>query len=118
VTVLAAESTGPVADVAVAGLLILACALVVLSALGVALMRGVYDRLHYASPASLAAALVAAAIVVRESFSLIGNKAILLAVLLLVASPLLAHVTARAARIREHGDWVLRPEDGVDVEEP
>jgi multisubunit Na+/H+ antiporter MnhG subunit len=117
-SVLAAESTGPVADVAVAALLVLACALVVLSALGVALMRGVYDRLHYTGPASLAAALVAAAVVVRESFSLIGNKAVLLAVLLLIASPLLAHVTARAARIREHGDWVLHPEDGVEVEEP
>jgi multisubunit Na+/H+ antiporter MnhG subunit len=118
VSVLAAESTGAVADVAVAALLVLACALVVLSALGVVLMRGVYDRLHYTGPPSLAAALVAAAVVVRESFSLIGNKAVLLAVLLLVASPLLAHVTSRAARIREHGDWVLRPDDGAEVEEP
>lgn len=116
--VLATESPGPLADVVVAALLVLACALIVLSALGVALMRGVYDRLHYTGPATLAAALVAAAVVVRESFSLIGDKAILLAVLLLVSAPLLAHVTARAARIREHGDWALRPDDGVEVEEP
>jgi monovalent cation/proton antiporter MnhG/PhaG subunit len=118
VSLLAAEATGPLADVVVAVLLVLACALVVLSALGVTLMPGVYDRLHFTGPAALAALLVAAAVVVRESFSLIGNKAILLAALVLASSPLLAHVTARAARIREHGDWKLRQRDRVEVEEP
>jgi energy-converting hydrogenase B subunit D len=98
VSALAAVSSGPFADVVVAVFLVLACALVAVSALGVTLMSGVYDRLHYTAPSALAAVLVAAAVVVRESFSLIGNKAILLGALLLASSPLLAHVTARAAR--------------------
>ncbi len=42
----------------------------------------------------------------RQGFSLIGNKALLLAVFVLVTAPVLSHVTARAARIRELGDVV------------
>ena len=72
----------------------------VLSAVGVLAMRSVYDRLHYVATASVGAALVCVAVTVRESFSLIGNKAIALAVFLLVTSPVLAHVTARALHDR------------------
>ena len=63
---------------------------------GVLLLRDALDRLHYLSPSSLAAALIAAAIVVRESFSQVGIYALLLAAFLLFAGPLLAHATARA----------------------
>jgi multicomponent Na+:H+ antiporter subunit G len=71
------------------GLELLACA-------GVTLMREPLDRVHYAGASAAAALLVAAAVLVRDSFSLIGNKAILVAVFILVTSPVLAHVTARA----------------------
>jgi multisubunit Na+/H+ antiporter MnhG subunit len=67
-------------------------------------MRGAYDRLHYTSPASFGAVLVAGAILVHEGFSMVADKALLLAGLLLFVSPLLVHVTARAARIRELGE--------------
>jgi multisubunit Na+/H+ antiporter MnhG subunit len=40
---------------------------------------------------------VAVAVVVHDSFSLIGNKALLLAAFLLVSGPVLTHVTARIA---------------------
>lgn len=81
----------------IAGVLVVAgTGLQVLACLGVALMRDPLDRLHYLGPSSLAGLLLAAALVVQESFSLIGNKAILLALLVLVTSPVLAHVTARA----------------------
>ena len=56
-----------------------------------------------------------AAVVVQKSFSLVGDKAILVAVFLLVVSPLLTHLTGRAARIAEHGDW---RHDDIEVEEP
>jgi len=48
---------------------------------------------------------------------MIALQATLLAGFLLFAAPALAHGTARAARIAEHGDW--RPQRGerVDVEE-
>ena len=67
-----------------------------LAVAGVVLLPETLDRLHYLAPSSLAAALIAAAIVVRESFSQIGIYALLLAGFLLFTGPILAHVTARA----------------------
>jgi multisubunit Na+/H+ antiporter MnhG subunit len=65
---------------------------------GVLLMRGALARLHYAGATTLGVLLIAAAVVVRESFSLIGSRAILVAAFFLVASPVLTHTTARALR--------------------
>jgi monovalent cation/proton antiporter MnhG/PhaG subunit len=106
-----------VRDVVVAILLVAGVGCILLSCAGVLVMRGVYDRLHFTSASTLGAAAIAVAVTVRESFSLIGNKALLLAAFFLVSSPVLVHLTARAARIREHGAWRLRPEE-LDVEEP
>jgi multisubunit Na+/H+ antiporter MnhG subunit len=60
------------------------------------LMRDALDRLHYTGAGALAALLVAAAVVVRDSFSLIGNKAIVVALLVLLTAPVLMHYTAQA----------------------
>ena len=105
-----------VRDAAVYALLAAGLGLIGLSVLGVAFMRGVYDRLHYAGPAALGGAALCAAVVVRHSFSLIGNKALVLGLFLLAGSPVLVHATARAARIREHGRWSAR-DDRVEIEE-
>ena len=79
----------------------------VVACLGVVAMRDIYDRLHYVAPSTLGAILVTAAIWVREGPSMIALAATLLALFLVVAQPALAHGTARAARISEHGDWRL-----------
>lgn len=92
--------------------------LLVVSCLGVLVMRGVFDRLHFSSPAVLGAVFVVVAVLVKDSFSVIGDQALLVAVFLLVGSPILTHATARAARVDAHGDWRLRPEDKVEIEEP
>lgn len=89
-------------------LLLLACAL------GVLVMRSAYDRLHYASAAGWGAALVAVAILVRESWSLIADKALLTAAILVVCGPVLAHATARAGRTRERGAWNPGPSEHKD----
>ncbi|HEY5427481.1 MAG TPA: monovalent cation/H(+) antiporter subunit G [Solirubrobacteraceae bacterium] len=91
------------ADVVVAGLLIAGVALELFCVLGVAVMRGALSRLHYTGPSSVGALLIALAMLVREGFSLIANKGLLIAAFFVVTAPLLAHVTARAARIRERG---------------
>lgn len=96
-------------------LLWLGVGLVLISCLGVLVMRGVYERLHFASPAVLGALLIAAAVVVQKSFSLVGDKAILVAFFFLVGSPLLTHVTGRAARVAELGDW---RGNEIEVEDP
>jgi monovalent cation/proton antiporter MnhG/PhaG subunit len=77
-------------------LLFAGVALQVFACLGVVLMRTSLDRLHYTGVGATAALLIAAAVFVRDSFSLISNKAIVLAAFVLVTSPVLAHVTARA----------------------
>jgi multicomponent Na+:H+ antiporter subunit G len=95
-----------VTSVAVAVLLIAGVAVELLCCIGVLVMRGAYARLHYSAPAGVGALLIATAVVVRQGFSLIGNKALLVGVFVLVTAPVLSHVTARAARIRELGDIV------------
>jgi multicomponent Na+:H+ antiporter subunit G len=98
-----------VSSVAVAGLLIAGVAIELLCCIGVLVMRGAYARLHYTAPAGVGALLIAIAVVVRQGFSLIGNKALLVGVFVLVTAPVLSHVTARAARIRELSDVVEVP---------
>jgi multisubunit Na+/H+ antiporter MnhG subunit len=77
----------------------------VLSVLGMCVMRDVYDRLHYVGLAGFGALLIAIAIVVRESFSLIGDKSLLVGVVLVVGGPVMVQTTARSLLIRELGDW-------------
>ena len=96
------------AGLAVAALLALGVAVTWLSCLGVLLMGDPYDRLHYTAPASaLAPVLIAAAVVVEEGLSAPGIKALLIAFVLVGTNPVLGHATARAARIREHGQWTV-----------
>jgi multicomponent Na+:H+ antiporter subunit G len=83
-------------DVAVAVLLVAGVALELLAALGVLLVRDALDRVHYSAASAVGGAFLAAAVFVESSFSLIGNKAVLLAVFMLVTSPVLSHVLARA----------------------
>ena len=102
-------------QVMVDSLLWLGVTLVLISCLGVLVIPGVYERLHFSSPAVLGALLIAAAVAVQKSFSLVGDKALLVAVFFLVASPLVTHVTGRAARIAQLGDWRVNE---IVVEDP
>jgi len=77
----------------------------VLAVLGLCAMRDLYDRMHFVGLASYGALLIAVAIVFRESFSLIGDKALLVGVVLVLTGPVLVHTTMRSMLIREHGDW-------------
>jgi monovalent cation/proton antiporter MnhG/PhaG subunit len=100
------------ADLAVAALLALGIAVTWLSCLGVLLMRDPYDRLHYTAPAAaLAPVLIAAAVVVEQGLSAAGIKAVLIALVLVGTNPVLGHATARAARIREHGQWTVTEQE-------
>jgi monovalent cation/proton antiporter MnhG/PhaG subunit len=78
---------------------------------GVLVMDDAYDKLHYLGPAAIVGPLaIAAAVVVRESLSQAGIKALLTAGLLIVASPVLSHATARALYIRQRDH--LEPDIG------
>jgi monovalent cation/proton antiporter MnhG/PhaG subunit len=105
-----------VQDVAVYVLLGAGVACEVIACLGLVAMRNVYDRLHYVGPAALGAVLIAAAVWAREGPSGIALKATVVAAFLVVASPALAHGTARAARLSRFGDWRPQREEGIEVE--
>ncbi len=93
-------------NAAIAVLLAAAAASVVLTSLGVAFSRDVYQRLHFLAPAAtIGVACVTAAIVLRESFDQAGIKTLLTGAVLFVMNPILTHATARAARVRERGRW-------------
>ena len=95
-------------------LLIAGALLEVLAVLGLCVMRNVYDRLHYVGLAGFGGFLVALAVLVRESFSLIGDKALLVGVVLVLAGPVLVQTTARSLLIRELGDWRARTREGSE----
>ena len=86
-------------------LLVAGIVLQLFAVLGLVVMRNPFDRLHYVGLAGYGALLVGIAILVRESFSLIGDKALVTGVLLLALGPVVVHTTARSLRIRELGDW-------------
>ena len=91
-----------VASIAVAVLLAVGVAIVLGCCVGVLVMEDAYGKLHYLGPAAIVAPLViASAVVVRESFSQAGIKSLLTAGLLIIASPVLSHATARALYIRQ-----------------
>jgi multisubunit Na+/H+ antiporter MnhG subunit len=86
-------------------LLVLGVLLELFAVLGLAVMRDVYDRLHYVGLAGYGALLVGISILVRESWSLIGDKALATGGVLVVIGPVLVHTTARSFRTRKRGDW-------------
>lgn len=91
-------------------------ALELLAVVGVVAMQDVYDRLHYVGLAGFGALLVGVSILVRESFSLIGDKALATGVLLVVLGPVVVHTTARSFLTRERGDWREGIEDVPEEE--
>jgi multisubunit Na+/H+ antiporter MnhG subunit len=86
-------------------LLVVGVAVELIAVLGVSLMRDVFDRLHYVGLAGFGALLVGTSVLVRESFSLIGDKALFTGAFLALFGPVLVHATARSMRTRQLGDW-------------
>ena len=87
----------------------------VIATLGVVVMRDWQDRVHYAGLSTLAVVFVGLAVLVRESFSLIGDKALATAVLMLFASPVANHVILRSGRVRTLGDWRRNVDSEVEA---
>jgi multicomponent Na+:H+ antiporter subunit G len=73
----------------------------VLCCLGLVVMRDVYDRLHYAMAATTVPPfLLASAVIVEEDWTQPAINALVVAVVLFLTNPVLAHAIARAARSR------------------
>ncbi len=94
-------------------LLALAVLTVAASAIGVAVMRDAYARLHYVTPAAVVApVLVALAVFVTEGLDENTGETVLALVFMIIAAPFLSHATIRAIRVREAGDWRGQPPGG------
>ena len=78
-------------------LLVVGIALVVFSALGVLLVDGPFDRLHFLSPAStLGAPLICLAVMLDLGMQRTTAKVGVIALVLLVAQPVITAATGRA----------------------
>jgi multisubunit Na+/H+ antiporter MnhG subunit len=86
-------------------LLVAGVVLELFAVLGLCVMRSALDRLHYVGLAGYGALCIGIAVLVRESWSLIGDKALATGAVLVTVGPVLVHTTARSLRTREHGDW-------------
>jgi len=101
-----------VGDVAVAVLLALGVGSALLGAVGILVARDPYDQLHFTGPATVIGPIaIAGAVLVEEPLSSAGIKAVLVALIMVTTGPILLHATARAARVRERGRWVIHREE-------
>lgn len=83
-----------------------------ISAVGLLLMEGVFDKLHYLAPAGiLGTFLIAAAIVAQEGLSQGGIKALLVFLVQIVSGPVVTQAAARAAMIRNSRRENRQPEE-------
>lgn len=96
-------------------LLALGVGIELFSCLGLLVMSNVFDRLHYVGPAAtLGPIAIAGAVLLEEGISTAGLKAILIAVVLVGVGPVVTHATARAARVRQFGQWQAQPDEHVE----
>lgn len=106
-------------QVAVDVLLGLGVAAVLISCLGLLAAKGPFEQLHFTGPAATVAPVsIAAAVLVEEPLSSMGIKSVLTATILLATSPVLVHATARAIRIRRHGEFAIHEEEHARKEHP
>lgn len=83
-----------------------AAVVVVISSIGVLVMRNAYRKLHYVTPAAIVAPfLVGLAILAQSGWSINSLMTWLALLFIVIAAPVLSHATIRAARIRDTGDW-------------
>jgi len=87
-------------------LLGLAVAIVLVSSVGILVMRDACQKLHYVTPITVLAPLaVGLAVLAQSGWSVSSAETWLAVLFLLIGGPFLNHATIRAARIREHGGW-------------
>jgi multicomponent Na+:H+ antiporter subunit G len=99
-------------EAVVAVLLALGVGSGLVSALGLLATRDPFDQLHFTGPATVIAPVaIAAAVLVEEPLSSAGVKSVLIALVMLGTGPVLIHATARAARVRDRGRWVVHADE-------
>ncbi len=84
----------------------------VLAACSLPLSTEFFDRIHYMAPvADVSAICVLVAVVLQEGWGQAAVKMIFICIVLILMNAVLAHVTARAARVRNMGHWTPQPHE-------
>jgi monovalent cation/proton antiporter MnhG/PhaG subunit len=82
--------------------------------LGIALMKNLFERLHYmATVSTVATVALLAAVVFEQGWGQAATKMSLIVVVLFLMNAVLTHATARAARVRSSGHW--QPAEGEKI---
>lgn len=98
------------ATVSIYALLAVAALAVFLSALALLLVRNIYEQLHFPGAAVIiGGGALLAAIFIHTGWSAASAKGVLLVIVLFLSNAVLAHATARAARIRQMGHFDSDP---------
>ncbi|MBJ6726108.1 monovalent cation/H(+) antiporter subunit G [Geomesophilobacter sediminis] len=84
-------------------LLVMAAALALLCALGLLVMEGFHDKLHYLAPIVLATAAVVLAVFLQEGLNPSSIKALLVFLVVMISNPVLTYAAARADHLRKGG---------------
>lgn len=93
-----------VREVIVTVFLVLMVALQWLSCFGLLLMRNPYDRLHAVGPANVLPPLfMLAAILIQTEVTQVAIKTVLIALAVMLTSPVITHAIGRGVRISETG---------------
>jgi multisubunit Na+/H+ antiporter MnhG subunit len=73
-----------------------------------------FDRLHYMAPvADVSSVCLLVAVVLHEGWGQAAVKMIFICIVLILMNAVLAHVTARAARVRDLGHWAPQPDEQI-----
>ncbi len=98
--------------------LIVGMASFLLTSLGMVLVRDVYQRIQYTYPAATVGLVaVVLAIVIHKSMSQAGIKTLVTGLIVFWTNPVISHATARAARVREFGNWTPSEKENIQVTE-
>lgn len=98
--------------------LIVGMASFLLTSVGMVLLRDVYQRIQYTYPAATVGLVaVVAAIVIHKSISQAGIKTLVTGLIVFWTSPVISHATARAARVREFGNWTPSEKENIQLTE-
>ncbi len=105
-------------DILAAVLLVIGVLSFVVTAIGLFIDRDVYNRIQYTYPGSTVGVVsITLALLTHEGFSQAGVKSILIGLVLFWTNPILAHATARAARIRRKDQWPPALDEQIPVVE-
>ena len=98
-------------------LLAIGILIALLCCLAVPVMKNRYERLHFMAPVStVSVTLILIAVIVQEGWGQATIKMVLILLALVFTNAVLAHATARAARVRDLGHW--QPAEGEKIPAP